>query len=47
VRLVRRGRRGREREIKEMGVESDERRIILEVINYSCTEGKKNVFGSE
>jgi hypothetical protein len=43
---VRTGRRGREREIKEMGVESSERIRVLGVINYSCTKVKKNVFGA-
>jgi hypothetical protein len=44
---VRTGRRGREREIKEIGVERDERKRIQGVINYSITNGKKNVSGAE
>jgi hypothetical protein len=47
VRLVRTGRRGREREIKEMEVKSDERKRVQGVINYSGTNWKKNVFGTE
>jgi len=44
---VRRGRRGREGQIKGMGVESGERRRVQGVINYSSTNWKKNVFGAE
>jgi hypothetical protein len=38
---VRTGIRGREREIKEMGVESGQRRSVLGIINYSGTDGNK------
>jgi hypothetical protein len=46
MRRMRPRRRGREREIKEMGVESGERSVIQGVINYSGTNGTKNVFGA-
>jgi hypothetical protein len=41
------GRRGLEREIRGMGVESGERRKVLVIIKYSSTNRKKNVFGAE
>jgi hypothetical protein len=44
---VRRGRIGREREIKEMRIESGERRRVQGVINYSGTNGEKKLFGVE
>jgi hypothetical protein len=47
VRWVRTGWRGRERENKELAVESDERKRVRGVINYSGTDGTKNVFGTE
>jgi hypothetical protein len=39
---VRIRKRWREREIKEMGVESGQRRRVLGITNYSGTDGKKN-----
>jgi hypothetical protein len=44
---VRTGRRGREREIKETRIESDEKRRIQGVITYSGTNGEKRLFGAE
>ena len=42
---MKRGRIGRE--IKEIGVESGERRRQQGIINYSGTNEKKNIFGAE
>ena len=44
---MRTGRIGRESEIKEMGAQSDERRRVQGVINFSNTYGEKNLFGAE